>query len=127
MWVTTPGHPARLVWALWSGRGPLAGSLLVAVGGADQDVPGLVDGAAVTVTVAEPGTRTALGTVACTARGLLGDERATADGLLLAARRGDSRPGEGPRWTDVLALALLGDAPAAPGARAAAGPGPAPR
>lgn len=100
-WVQPDGHPSRLVWALWAPRGPLAGSLLVATGGTEQEVPGLVDGAAVTVVVARPGTRSRLASVRTVASLVSPDEVTTA---ALAAARRNAAPG----WSTVLALPLLG-------------------
>lgn len=99
MWVQPAGYPSRLVWALWPSRGPLSGSLLVATGGTEQEVPGLVDGAVVTVVVARPGTRSRLTTVTTTATVVDPDEATLA---ALAAARRNAPPG----WTTVLALAL---------------------
>lgn len=118
VWLRTPGHPARLVWALWPSR-PVGtappGSLLVASGGTDQAVPGLVDGAEVVVTVAGPGGRTRLAEVTTTAVLLAADEAVTA--ALVADRRN-----AGAGWAQVHALALLG--PADPSAATAVGAGP---
>jgi hypothetical protein len=99
VWVQPDGYPSRLVWALWPSRGPLSGSLLVATGGTEQEVPGLVDGAVVTVVVARPGTRSRLTTVTTTATVVEPDETTMA---ALAAARRNAPPG----WTTVLALAL---------------------
>lgn len=100
VWVQPEGHPSRLVWALWPPRGPLSGSLLVATGGAEQEVPGLVDGATVVVVVARPGTRSRLTTATTTARVVTLDD-ATRTALVAARRNGP------PRWTTVHALDLL--------------------
>jgi hypothetical protein len=116
VWLRTPGHGDRLVWALWPGRGPHAGSLLVLHGGSEQVVPGLVDGVDVAVTVAAPGSRTALGTVVSRARVLpAGPERDAARELLLAARRGG-----GPDTADTADVVVLPLLPAS-------GTAPAPR
>lgn len=100
VWVQPDGHPSRLVWALWPPRGPFAGSLLVATGGTDQEVDGLIDGAAVTVVVARPGSRSRLVTVPTTATRVTPDEATAA---ALAATRRNAPPG----WTAVHALPLL--------------------
>ncbi|GAB2929380.1 hypothetical protein GCM10027047_27530 [Rhodococcus aerolatus] len=117
VWLRTPGHGDRLVWAVWPGRGPLAGRLLVAAGGAEQAVPGLAEGVAVVVTVAAAGSRSALGAVRSEARALAGAERDAAEELLRAARRNAA-----PAWQDVWALDLLAGA-----AGSAGGGGLAPR
>lgn len=116
VWLRTPDHGDRLVWAVWPGRGPLAGRLLVATGGGEQEVPGLADGAPVVVTVAAPGSRSALGAVPTTARVLAGTDREAAHELLRVARRNAA-----PSWQDVWALGLL------PAAASADGGGSAPR
>jgi hypothetical protein len=100
VWVQPEHHPSRLVWALWPSRGSLTGSLLVATGGTEQEVPGLVDGATVTVVVARPGTRSRLATVTTTAVATTPDE---ATRTALAAARRNGAPG----WTAVHALALV--------------------
>lgn len=99
VWVRPAGHPARLVWAVWSTRGAMAGSLLIACGGTEQHVPGLADGGPVEVVVARPGTRSALATIATTALRLEPDAATTAT---LAAARRNATPG----WTQVYRLAL---------------------
>lgn len=101
MWVQPDGYPSRLVWALWPSRGPLAGSLLVAIGGIEQEVPGLVDGAAVTVVVARSGSRSRLASLRTVATVVTPDEVTT---TALAAARRNAAPG----WATVLALPLLG-------------------
>ncbi|MEU5693697.1 hypothetical protein [Actinosynnema sp. NPDC020468] len=63
VWVRPEGHEARLVWALWRD-----GALLVAVGGTEQRVPGLVDGVACAITVRSPTTHSRLVEVTATAR-----------------------------------------------------------
>ncbi|MFD1148637.1 hypothetical protein [Saccharothrix hoggarensis] len=79
LWVTPSGHEPRLVWALWRD-----GAVLVAVGGTEQDVPGLDDGVACTVTVRSPTTHSHLVDAPATARRAdLGDDDAAA---LRAAR-----------------------------------------
>ncbi len=101
VWVQPDGHASRLVWALWSPRPPHAGHLLVACGGSDQTVPGLVHGAGVTVVVARSGTRTALTVVSGTAKLILPDAPTVA---ALAAARRNAEPG----WAHVFTLPLLG-------------------
>ncbi|MGW0519094.1 hypothetical protein [Crossiella sp. NPDC003009] len=63
VWITPAGGRASLVWALWRD-----GALWIAVGGAEQTVPGLTDGAACTVTVRSPSTHSHLTEVAAVAR-----------------------------------------------------------
>ena len=112
VWLTPPGHDARLVWAVWPTRpvtGLAPGSLLVACGGTEQQVPGLVDGAAVLVTVAKPGSRSQLAAIPTVATLLEADKAVTA--ALRAARR-NAAPG----WTQVFALALLGSVAGSPAA-----------
>jgi len=101
VWVAPEGHRARLVWALWPGSGPYAGHLLVACGGTDQQVAGLVDGAHVTVVVARAGTRSALLTVQSTA--VLVSLDAPSAAAMAAARR-NAEPG----WAQIYAMHLLG-------------------
>ncbi|MCX2952123.1 hypothetical protein [Lentzea sp. NEAU-D7] len=55
VWITSPGHGPRLVHAHWR-----ADALWVIAGGTEQDVPGLADGAQVTVTVRSPSTHSHL-------------------------------------------------------------------
>lgn len=100
VWVQPDGYPSRLVWALWPSRPPHAGSLLVAVGGAEQLVPGLVDGAQTTVVIATTGSRSRLAEIHCTARLVVPDEATTT--ALATARR--NAP---PAWEQVFALPLL--------------------
>ncbi len=100
VWVQPAGNPSRLVWALWPSRAPYAGSLLVATGGTDQQVPGLVDGAQVSVVIAAPGSRSRLAEFSCTAQRVEPDEATTA--ALTVARR-NAPPG----WEQVYRLPLL--------------------
>lgn len=100
VWLQPAGHPSRLVWALWPQRPPLAGQLLVACGGTEQQVAGLVDGATVGVVVARPGTRSVLADISTTAH-LLEPDVATVTAL--AAARRNAEPG----WAQVYRLPLL--------------------
>ncbi|MGZ4575214.1 MAG: hypothetical protein ACXVXY_09530 [Mycobacteriaceae bacterium] len=100
VWVQPEGHPSRLVWAVWPNRPPYAGSLLLAVGGTDQQVPGLADGVSVNVVVAAPGSRRRLAEITCTAQRIDPDEPTTA--ALAAARRNAA-----PAWAQVYRLPLL--------------------
>jgi len=101
VWVQPAGNPSRLVWALWPTRAPYAGSLLVATGGTDQQVPGLSDGAQVSVVIAAPGSRSRrLAEFSCTAQRIEPDEATT---TALAAVRRNAPPG----WEQVFRLPLL--------------------
>lgn len=92
VWVRPDGHAPRLVWALWRD-----GAVLVAVGGAEQTVPGLADGVPCTVTVRSPTTHSHLADVPATARLVTPDEdTATA----LRAARLNGRP----EWAEVYRL-----------------------
>lgn len=94
IWVRPDGHEPRLVWALWRD-----GAVLVAVGGTEQEVPGLVDGVACTVTVRSPTTHSHLVDAPATARlARLDDESAAA----LRAARLNGRP----EWHSVYRLEL---------------------
>ncbi|WP_127782283.1 hypothetical protein [Rhodococcus sp. X156] len=99
VWVQPQGHPSRLVWGVWFARPPLAGSLLVATGGTEQQVPGLVDGAEVQVVVAAPGSRSRLAEISCTARRIEPDA-AAATALRTARRNGAAH------WHEVFQLQL---------------------
>jgi hypothetical protein len=55
VWITSPGHEPRLVHAHWR-----ADALWVIAGGTEPEVPGLADGAEVTVTVRSPSTHSHL-------------------------------------------------------------------
>ncbi|WP_330270930.1 hypothetical protein OG205_27570 [Lentzea sp. NBC_00516] len=55
VWITSPGHEPRLVHSHWR-----ADSLWVISGGTEPEVPGLTDGAEVTVTVRSPSTHSHL-------------------------------------------------------------------
>ncbi|MFC6092145.1 hypothetical protein [Saccharothrix lopnurensis] len=94
VWVRPDGHAPRLVWALWRD-----GAVLVAVGGAEQTVPGLADGVACAVTVRSPSTRSHLVEVAATARLVVPDDDTAA---ALRAARLNARPA----WTAVYRLEL---------------------
>ncbi|WP_461122671.1 hypothetical protein [Saccharothrix stipae] len=92
IWVAPTGHEPRLVWALWRD-----GAVLVAVGGTEQQVPGLADGVACTVTVRSPTTHSHLVDAPATARlTTLDDESAAA----LRTARLNGRP----RWDEVYRL-----------------------
>lgn len=101
VWLTPAGHPTRLVWGVFSPRGGPDGTLLVACGGSEQQVPGLVEGADVTVVVARPGARTALCALACTAHELAAPEPAVLAALTAARRNA------GPGWSHVFGLDLV--------------------
>lgn len=94
VWVRPEGHGSRLVWALWRD-----GAVLVAVGGTEQDVPGLADGVACTVTVRSPTTRSHLVDARVTARRARPD--AETDAALRAARLNGR-----PAWAEVYRLEL---------------------
>ncbi|MFJ8963484.1 hypothetical protein ACIRG5_29265 [Lentzea sp. NPDC102401] len=55
VWITSPGHEPRLVHAHWR-----ADALWIISGGTEPEVPGLTDGAEVTVTVRSPSTHSHL-------------------------------------------------------------------
>ncbi|MCK2237231.1 MULTISPECIES: hypothetical protein [unclassified Crossiella] len=55
VWIAPHGLRATLVWALWRD-----GAVWVAVGGGEQEVPGLTDGVGCTVTVRSPSTHSHL-------------------------------------------------------------------
>ncbi|MBW4719290.1 hypothetical protein KZQ38_19040 [Saccharothrix sp. SC076] len=92
VWVSAGGGPARLVWALWRDD-----ALLVAVGGGEQEVPGLSDGVACTLTVRSPSTHSHLLTAPAVARLVVPDEDTS------AALRGARLNGEA-RWESVYRL-----------------------
>ncbi|WP_433268652.1 hypothetical protein ACQPZF_04760 [Actinosynnema sp. CS-041913] len=89
VWVAPDGHAARLVWALWRDE-----SLLVAVGGTEQEVPGLADGVPCVLTVRSPSTHSHLAEVTATARLVDVDEETAA--ALRSARLNTT-----PRWESV--------------------------
>ncbi|WP_246107850.1 hypothetical protein [Saccharothrix saharensis] len=92
VWIRPDGHEPRLVWALWRD-----GAVLVAVGGTEQQVPGLADGVTCTVTVRSPTTHSHLVDARATARRAdLDDDAAQA----LRAARLNGRP----EWADVYRL-----------------------
>ncbi|MFI9011301.1 hypothetical protein ACIGNX_29095 [Actinosynnema sp. NPDC053489] len=93
VWIRPDGHEPRLVWALWRD-----GALLVAVGGTEQQVPGLADGVPCTVTVRSPTTHSHLVDARATAH------RAEPDAETDAALRAVRLNGR-PRWADVYRLA----------------------
>ncbi|MEU7528835.1 hypothetical protein AB0A74_24095 [Saccharothrix sp. NPDC042600] len=92
VWVAPDGHPARLVWALWRDE-----SVLVAVGGTEQEVPGLADGVACVLTVRSPSTHSHLVDVPVTARLVAVDDETAA--ALRAARLNTT-----PAWESVYRL-----------------------
>jgi hypothetical protein len=92
VWVSPKGYPARLVWTVWRD-----GSLWVAVGQEEQQVPGLADAVTCTVTLRSPSTHSHLADVPVVAHLVQPDEATTA--ALEAARL--NAP---PRWTEVYRL-----------------------
>ena len=100
VWVEPHGCPSRLVWAVWPSRPPHVGSLLVATGGTDQQVGGLVDGAQCRVVIAAANSRSRLAEFDCTAQLVDPDDATIA--ALTAARR-NATPG----WEQVYRLPLL--------------------
>lgn len=92
VWVAPDGHGPRLVWALWR-----EGTVLVAVGGTEQEVPGLVDGARCVLTVRSPSTHSHLADVTTTARLAEVDEETAA--ALRSARLNTT-----PQWESVYRL-----------------------
>ena len=100
VWVTPHGYPSRLVWAVWPSRPPHHGSLLVATGGTDQRVEGLIDGAQCRVVIAAANSRSRLAEIDSTAHLVEPDEATIAS--LTAARR-NATPG----WEHVYRLPLL--------------------
>lgn len=88
VWITVDGRP-RLVWALWRD-----GALWVAVGGSEQQVPGLRDGVTCTITVRSPTTHSHLADVPATAH-LVVPEKDVTDALRAA------RLNTEPAWTEV--------------------------
>jgi hypothetical protein len=91
VWITTDQDP-RLVWALWRD-----GAVWVAVGEHEQQVPGLTDGAACTVTLRSPTTHSRLADIPATAH-LVTPEKEVTDALAAA------RLNASPRWTEVYRL-----------------------
>ncbi|PRY46821.1 hypothetical protein [Umezawaea tangerina] len=94
VWVSVPRRRGRLVWALWRD-----GAVWVAVGG-DQEVPGMVDGAEVVVTLRSPTTHSHLLDTPAVARLVEPDEETVA--ALRAAHL--NGPAE---WTEVYRLDLV--------------------
>ncbi|RKT52658.1 hypothetical protein C8E97_1181 [Saccharothrix australiensis] len=92
VWLAPEGHAARLVWALWRDD-----TVLVAVGGTEQDVPGLADGVPCLLTVRSPTTHSHLVDVPVTAR-LVDPDEDTAAALRSA------RLNAAPRWDSVYRL-----------------------
>lgn len=91
LWVAVPDRRGRLVWSLWRD-----GSVWVAVGG-DQEVPGLVDGLGVTITVRSPTTHSFLLETPAVAHLVEPDEETT---TALRAARLNGRA----TWTEVYRL-----------------------
>ena len=96
VWVAPTGRRPRLVWTLWRD-----GGFWVAVGGGEQDVPGLTDGASCTVTVRSSTTHAHLLDVPVVAA-LVDPDDGTASAL--AAARHNAQP----RWTQVYRLTPTG-------------------
>lgn len=92
VWVAPQGYPARLVWAVWRD-----GALLLAVGPDEQQVPGLTDGVACTVTVRSPSTRSHLADVSAVAHTVEPDEAAS-------AALAEARLNAPPRWSTVYRI-----------------------
>ncbi|SEQ00929.1 hypothetical protein [Lentzea albida] len=92
VWITSPGHGPRLVHAHWR-----ADALWVITGGTEQSVPGLTDGAEVTVTVRSPSTHSHLVDAPAVARLTEPDEE-TAQALRTA------RLNTKPEWEAVYRL-----------------------
>lgn len=93
VWVAVPERRGRLVWSLWRDD-----AVWVAVGG-DQEVPGLADGLAVTITVRSPTTHSHLLEAPAVARLVDPDEDVVA--ALTAARLNGAAA-----WTEVYRLEL---------------------
>jgi len=91
VWITVDGRP-RLVWALWRD-----GALWVAVGGGEQQVPGLRDGVTCTITVRSPTTHSHLADVPAAVR-LVEPEKDVTDALRAARLNAE------PAWTEVYRL-----------------------
>ncbi|MFC0433511.1 hypothetical protein [Kutzneria buriramensis] len=91
VWITVDDRP-RLVWALWRD-----GALWVAVGGDEQQVPGLGDGVTCTITVRSPTTHSHLADVPATAS-LVEPEKEVTDALRAARLNAE------PLWTEVYRL-----------------------
>ncbi|GGP60872.1 hypothetical protein GCM10010185_36690 [Saccharothrix coeruleofusca] len=92
IWVAPAGGAPRLVWALWRD-----GAVLVAVGGTEQEVPGLADGVRCAVTVRSPSTHSHLLDATATARLVEPDE-------VTAAALRSARLNAAPRWESVYRL-----------------------
>lgn len=95
VWIAPAGQRPRLVWAVWRG-----GALWLAVGGGEQQVPGLSDGVTCEVTVRSPTTHSHLATVSAVAKLVDPDEDATS--ALTAARL--NAP---PAWAQVFRLEVV--------------------
>lgn len=96
VWITSPGHEPRLVHAHWRDD-----ALWVISGGTEPAVPGLADGAEVTVTVRSPTTHSHLVDATATARLTEPDEE-TAQALRTA------RLNAKPEWEAVYRLEFGG-------------------
>lgn len=83
VWVSVPGHPARLVWTVWRER-----ALWVLSAPGEQEVPGLADGAACTVVLRSPSTHSRLLETGAVAHAIppASPDRDTALAALAAAR-----------------------------------------
>ncbi|MET8761175.1 hypothetical protein [Lentzea sp. NPDC004782] len=92
VWITSPGHEPRLVHAHWRDD-----ALWVITGGTEQEVPGLAEGAEVTVTVRSPSTHSHLIDAQAVARLTEPDEE-TAQALKTA------RLNTKPEWEAVYCL-----------------------
>jgi hypothetical protein len=94
VWVSVPGHPARLVWTVWRER---ALWLITAPG--EQEVPGLADGAACTVVLRSPSTHSRLLDVDAVAHAVPpGAPERDAALAALAAARLNAPGGAARRW-----------------------------
>jgi hypothetical protein len=92
VWITSPGHEPRLVHAHWRDD-----ALWVITGGTEPHVPGLTDGAQVTVTVRSPSTHSHLVDAQAVARSTEPDDE-TAQALKTA------RLNTKPEWEAVYRL-----------------------
>ncbi|WP_307868071.1 hypothetical protein [Umezawaea beigongshangensis] len=94
VWIAPRGHRGRLAQVVWRN-----GSLWVAVGGTEQDVPGLADGVPCTVVLRSPTTHSHLADVPVTAHLVDPDEE-------IAAALRAARLNADPTWREVYELAL---------------------
>ena len=81
VWVAPAGHPARPTWLLWH-----TGSVVLARGGEEQDLPGLIDGGTAQVVVPSPSNRARQLAFTADVSLLTGQERAVVVPLLLDKR-----------------------------------------